>query len=237
MASHTASIAYLAVARISDQTVLAERTDKGVYQAEGKTLSETFRTSVQRAARQSSNMSYHGWKDIYPCASTFDGSVYALADSTGLFIVGAGVRGGLYPYPPRLVWEMLGKLVDEVRRSGNDLVQAPAGGLNITMKKPLQELIRKYSEPGEQDAVTQVQEKVDAVKGMMQENVRKIIETHTTLEALQDKSHELNSSSEQFVKSSTSLKRQMQIRNIKVKALMAISVTALGVYVMLPFLS
>merc|ERR1711904_101593 len=115
--------------------------------------------------------------------------------------------------------------------------EAKVGELYASLKKPMQELMKNYSSPGQQDSVTQVQEKVDAVKGMMQENVRKILETHTTLEALQDKSAEMNASSEQFVKSSTNLKRQMQIRNIKVKVMMGVTVTALGAYVLLPFFS
>jgi hypothetical protein len=227
------SIAFLALARVEDQAILAQRFDKGTIEVERTTIENSVKTLAQRAAR----LNYPGWKDQSQCPAAFDGSVYAMADHQCSFVVAAAVRGGLYPYPARIVWEMLGKLMEDVQSSDLNLTEAKPATLSMSMKKTMQDLMKGYSNPGERDSVTQVQEKVDAVKGMMHENVRKILETHTTLEALQEKSDEMNSSADQFVKQSANLKRQMQVRNIKVKAILAVSVTALGVYVLLPFFS
>lgn len=230
----SSSIAFLAVARIDDKAMLAERLDKGTADVEKKSIQASLATLLQRAEK----LKYPNWKDQCQCSAAFDGSVYALADSQALCVVTVGVRGGLYPYPPRLVWELLKKFLEAVEQIEDvSLREAKSGALAAPLKKPMQELMKNYREPGDMDAVTQVQTKVDGVKNMMHENVRKILETHTTLEALQNKSEEMNDSAQKFVQQSTTLKRQLQVRNLKVKAMMAVAVIALGAYALLPFFS
>jgi hypothetical protein len=231
MMTHSNTIAYLAVARVRDGLHLAVRFDKGTVEAERKILSSSFDSLLSRASR----LNLSSWKDQCQCSLAFDGSVYALGDPQNMFMVAVGVRGGLYPYPPRLVWELLQKLLANVQGADIDVNAAQAGALSLPLKKPMLELMQSYNEPGEQDAVTQVQEKVDAIKSVMEDNVKKIVERHTTLEALQDKSAEMNSSAEQFVRTSVNLKRQMELRNLKVKAIIVVAATALGTYVLLPF--
>jgi len=233
MASHSSSVAFLVVARIEDRAILAERLDKGTSDAEKKAIKTTLAALLERAAY----LKYPSWKEQRQCSGAFDGSVYALADARATCIVAVGLRGGLYPYPPRVAWEMLKKFVDAVQQQELDLGGAKAGTLALPLKKPMQDIMKSYSEPGDQDSVTQVQQKVDGVKSLMHENVRKILETHTTLDNLQDKSADMNASALKFVQQSTDLKRQMQIRNLKVKAALAISVVALGAYALLPFFS
>jgi len=233
MASNSSSIAFLVVARIEDRAILAERLDKGTSEMEKKAIKTTLSALLERAAY----LKYAGWKEQRQCSGAFDGSVYALADAHGVCIVGVGLRGGLYPYPPRVAWDLLKKFADAVQQQECDLGGAKPGALALPLKTVMHDIMRSYSEPGDQDSVTQVQQKVDGVKSLMHDNVRKILETHTTLENLQDKSSEMNASAVKFVQQSTSLKRQMQIRNIKVKAAMVISVAALGTYALLPFFS
>jgi len=223
--------ALLAVVRMVDQTMLAERLDKGTSEAEKKAIHVSLSALLQRADYLKSP----GWKDQRQCSGAFDGSVYACADSRGVCAVVVGIRGGLYPYPPRVAWELLRKLKDAVEQQELNLAEAKTGVLAAPLKKPMQDIMRSYSEPGDQDAITQVQQKVDGVKVVMQENVRKILETHTTLDALQDKSAEMNASAVKFVQQSTTVKRQLQMRSLKVKAAMVFSAAALGAYLLLPF--
>lgn len=229
----SSSVAFLVVARVDDRALLAERLDKGTTEAEKKAIKTTLSSLLERAAY----LKYPGWKEQRQCSGAFDGSVYALADARAMCVVAVGLRGGLYPYPPRVAWELLKKFVDAIQQQELNLDGAKAGSLAMPLKKPMQDIMKNYSEPGDQDSVTQVQQKVDGVKTLMAENVRKILETHTTLDNLQDKSAEMNASAVKFVQVSTDLKRQMQIRNLKVKAAMVISVAALGAYALLPFFS
>lgn len=229
----SSSVAFLVVARIEDRAILAERLDKGTTEAEKKAIKTTLSSLLERAAY----LKYPGWKEQRKCSGAFDGSVYALADARAVFVVAVGLRGGLYPYPPRVAWELLKKFVDAIEQQELGLAGAKAGTLAVPLKKPMQDIMNNYSEPGDQDSVTQVQQKVDGVKSLMAENVRKILETHTTLDNLQTKSAEMNASAVKFVQVSTDLKRQMQIRNLKIKAAMGLSVAALATYALLPFFS
>jgi hypothetical protein len=226
----SSSIAFLAVSRIVDQTTLAQRLDKGTSEAEKKAIHTSLSSLLERAA----HLKTPGWRDLRQCSGAFDGCVYALADPHGAFAVSVGVRGGLYPYPARVTWELLKKLSEAVQQQELNIHEAKAGMLSVPLKKPMQDIMKNYSEPGDQDAVTQVQQKVDGVKSLMQENVRKILETHTTLSALEDKSAEMNNSAVKFVQQSASLKRSMQIRSLKVKVAMLLTVAALGTYALMP---
>jgi len=233
MSSNSSCVAFLAVARIEDRSILAERVDKGTSEAEKKAIKTSLSSLLERAAY----LKYPGWKEQRQSSGGFDGSVYALADAQGVCVVAVGLRGGLYPYPPRVAWELLKKFVESVEEQKLDLRESKASGLALPLKKPMQDIMKSYSDPCEQDAVSQVQQKVDGVKVLMHENVRKILETHTTLDALQNKSADMNTSAMKFVQQSTDLKRQVQMRNLKVKAAMVISAAAIGAYVLLSFYS
>jgi hypothetical protein len=231
MATTSSSIAFLAVARIADKAILAERLEKGTSQAEKKAIETSLSSLLDRAAY----MNYPGWKEQRQCSGAFDGSVFALADAKGLSVAAVGIRGGLYPYPPRVAWELLKKLTEAMQQQELNIHEAKAFALALPLKKPMQEVMKGYSDAADKDTISQVQQKVDGVKSMMNDNVRKIIETHTTLDALQEKSATMNDSAVKFVQQSTTLKRQMQIRNLKIKVAVILSVAALGTYVMLPF--
>jgi len=228
MAASPSSISFLVVTRIVDQTILAERLHKATTEAEKKALHASLSLLLQRAT----TLKYPGWRDQRQCAGAFDGHVFALADSQGLNAVAVGVRGGMYPYPPRVAWELLQKLLDAVNHQELNTAEAKAGMLALPLKKPMQELMKSYSEPGEQDAVTQVQQKVEGVQDLMHGNIKKIIETHTTVSALQDTSAEINKSAVKFVQQSINLKRQMRIRHMKVVAAVMVTAAAFSALVL-----
>mmetsp|Transcript_113958 Transcript_113958/g.285088 ORF Transcript_113958/g.285088 Transcript_113958/m.285088 type:complete len:98 (+) Transcript_113958:3-296(+) len=95
--------------------------------------------------------------------------------------------------------------------------------------------MKSYSDPAAADKVTEVHEKVDKVKGLMQDNVKKILETHVSIETLQAKSADMTASADQFLKQSVCLKQQVQSRNLRVKAAFAAVTSAVGLYLLMPF--
>lgn len=234
MAATSSSIAFLAVSRIVDQTTLAQRLDKATTEVEKKAIHAALTALLQRAA----SLKLPNWKEQRQCSGGFDGSVYALADPQGLFAVAVGIRGGLYPYPPRVAWELLKKFMENIQQQPDlNLAEAKAGALAVPLKKPMREVMKNYGEPGDQDAVTQVQQKVDGVKDIMNDNIKKIIDTHTTIDNLQVKSAEMNDSAVKFVQQSASVKRQMQIRSMKVKAALVLSIAAVVTFATIPLWS
>merc|ERR1719410_2393347 len=88
----------------------------------------------------------------------------------------------------------------------------------------MRELMRQYSDPGKQDKTVEVRKKVEELQGVMQDNVKRILETHVTLESLENNSSSMNNQANMFLRQSTALKRQMQFRNLKVKAIFGLCI-------------
>eukprot|EP00920_Eleutheroschizon_duboscqi_P012977 GHVT01030777.1.p2 GENE.GHVT01030777.1~~GHVT01030777.1.p2 ORF type:complete len:100 (+),score=19.74 GHVT01030777.1:1566-1865(+) len=93
--------------------------------------------------------------------------------------------------------------------------------------------MQRFDALGQFDKTAEVQNRVDEVKNVMHDNVKKILETHANIETLQDKTENLASSASQFNRSAGDLRRIMWWRKIKVSIILGIVVTALIVYVAL----
>merc|ERR1712048_241333 len=164
-------------------------------------------------------------------------SVYALVDAKALCVAVAGVRQA--QCPERVALDMLHELADEPRRLSSEeaICEAKPGSFNNILNGTMQQLMLRFADAGGHDKVTEVQKKVDELKCVMQDNVHKILETHTTLEALQNSSESLSDGANQFLKNSTGLKRQVMLRNLRVKLIGAGCGIAVGTYFLLPFMS
>jgi len=95
----------------------------------------------------------------------------------------------------------------------------------------MKDLMTKYDQPSNVDKTAQVREKVEAVQGVMQDNVRKILDTHTNLEGLDEKTDSMSRQANQFLKQSVDLRRQMQLRNLWMKACLGITILIIFVWV------
>merc|ERR1719411_908256 len=91
--------------------------------------------------------------------------------------------------------------------------------------------MKTYNDAGNQDKTTEVRQQVDQLKGIMQDNVKRILETHVTLESLENSSSSMSTQANRFLKQSTDLRRQMQFRNMKIKAIFGLCILALIAYV------
>jgi len=224
-------IAFLAVSRVSDQAVLASCFDKAALNEEKSSFEKTFASMLELRAPTV----YPDWKDVCKCEGS-DGKLYAYADSQGSLIVVAGIRDS--QYPERVAQQLLKDLTDKARATqGDDLLdQARAGSLSKPLRNAMRELMQSYASAGSHDKTTEVKEKVDELKGIMQSNVKRILETHATLDQLQNNSQSMSAQANQFLKQSVDLRRQVQIRNFKVKAICAVCVLALVAYFALPLI-
>mmetsp|Transcript_65565 Transcript_65565/g.202900 ORF Transcript_65565/g.202900 Transcript_65565/m.202900 type:complete len:229 (+) Transcript_65565:35-721(+) len=223
-------VAFLGVCRIRDKVVLATCYGKSVLNEEKKEYEGALAQIQERGAT-----AYPNWRDRVECREC--GSVlHAFADPQAMFIVVAGVRDALYP--DRVAQQLLRELADKVRNSQGDelLSEARAASLSTPMRKPMRDLMRQYNDAGAHDKVTEVREKVDELKGIMQDNVKRILETHVTLESLENSSSSMSSQANKFLRQSVDLRRQIQFRNLKVKAIFGACVGGVILYVALPFL-
>merc|ERR1719411_2432267 len=97
--------------------------------------------------------------------------------------------------------------------------------------------MKTYNDAGNQDKTTEVRQQVDELKGIMQDNVKRILETHVTLESLENSSSSMSSQANRFLKQSVDLRRQIQFRNLKVKVICGVCIGAVTLYVSMPFLN
>lgn len=250
------AVALVAVGRISDRAILAQKVDRTTSEEELRAFEAALAELMQRAAEPPA---YPGWRDMQlvcsveqqaaeagkllacedPEQAAGSSCVYALADAQALCIVAVGFRSQLL-CPERVAQELLEGLAKKVRAVETErrLIKAKPGGLTAKTRRTLREVIRCYSDPDKVNKVKQVYEKFDRVKSLVHDNVKKTLEAHLAMEVLQGQGQSMSVAAENFVKDSICKRRQglrqgeKQSRRAKLKA--AASVFGVFVLLMLP---
>ena len=108
-------------------------------------------------------------------------------------------------YPQRLVLDCL----KEIKLQHN---------LNEQYIKPILEKIhKKYNKPENFDKLTQVSNKVDQTKNVMQDNINQALLNIDTLDSLEKKSEDLSIQAGIFKGTAKELKNKMWWKNMKIK--------------------
>eukprot|EP00930_Biecheleria_cincta_P057152 TRINITY_DN43125_c0_g1_i1.p1 TRINITY_DN43125_c0_g1~~TRINITY_DN43125_c0_g1_i1.p1 ORF type:complete len:264 (-),score=47.96 TRINITY_DN43125_c0_g1_i1:376-1077(-) len=230
MASNSSAV-FLAVARVSDGAVLALRFGT----ANSKERAD-LDAGLKRMIKDASKLAYPGWRSRNGGPGEGAPSLFGLLDEQAMCLVALGVQG---MYPERVAHQCLGELAASAQHLVGParLEEARPGELGPLLREPLRSLLSKYGNPGKIDKVSDVHQKVDELKGVMQDKVRKIVETHASLEALELRSKSMSESATQFLKQSVGLKRQLQLRNLKIQVITGCCVLAIVGYISLPVLS
>lgn len=103
-----------------------------------------------------------------------------------------------------------------------DLGSYGAGSFNSELKK----LMVEYGTTGKgkQDAIRNVQEEIDGVKGIMSKNIESLLERGERIDLLVDKTDRLGGSAQEFRVRSRGLRRKMWWKNVKLMALLIVVV-------------
>lgn len=83
------------------------------------------------------------------------------------------------------------------------------------------------TQEGKQDAITNVQKDIDNVKGIMTENIERVLERGERIDLLVDKTDRLGVGAHDFRVRSRGLKRQMWWKNVKLMVLLGIVIVFL----------
>lgn len=107
-----------------------------------------------------------------------------------------------------------------------------AGSFNTELKK----LMIEYgtTKSGKEDALRNVQEEIDNVRGIMTENIERVLERGERIDLLVDKTDRLGGSAHEFRVRSKGLRRRMWWKNVKLMALLSVVVIFL-VYLLVGF--
>jgi vesicle-associated membrane protein 7 len=97
-----------------------------------------------------------------------------------------------------------------------------AGSFNSELKK----LMVEYgtTAEGQKDAITNVQNEIDNVRGIMTENIERVLERGERIDLLVDKTGRLGGSAAEFRVRSKGLRRRMWWKNVKLMVLLTVVV-------------
>ncbi|EFJ39874.1 hypothetical protein VOLCADRAFT_70315 [Volvox carteri f. nagariensis] len=131
----------------------------------------------------------------------------------------------------------LDKIEGEFRSKWSDKIRVGAsreGALNNTFGKQLKQIMEHATQyPQEYSKVAAVQSRVNEVKGIMTDNIDKVIAQGEKLQVLTDKTENLMFEADRFVRTGRSLQRKMWMQNCKIKVVVAFAVLLLGVIIFL----
>jgi vesicle-associated membrane protein 7 len=151
----------------------------------------------------------------YPSAPSAGGLTYLVVASSSL--------GRRIPFG--FLVEIKKRFLARFSPDSTDFATLPnygAGSFNTELKK----LMIEYgtTKGGKEDAISNVQSEIDNVRGIMTENIERVLERGERIDLLVDKTDRLGGSAHEFRIRSRGLRRRMWWKNVKLMALLTIVV-------------
>ncbi|XP_042028468.1 vesicle-associated membrane protein 721-like [Salvia splendens] len=117
---------------------------------------------------------------------------------------------------------------------GGKAATAPANGLNKEFGPKLKEQMLYCSEhPEEISKFAKVKAQVSEVKGVMMENIEKVLDRGEKIELLVDKTENLHHQAQDFRTTGTQIRRKMWLQNMKIKLIVLAIIVALILIIVL----
>jgi len=219
------NITFIGLGRIKDQAVLASSFDR-INAAEKIEIENAFQRYLLEAVSRFSP----GARE----KRTFGGStMYLVADRELFCVYAVSMRGS--SYPERHAFALLAELVNSVgqHEDSASLAVMHPGSLTKPLRKQFRDMMDKYDNPAKFDATADVNAKVDTVKIVMQDNIKKVLETHENIDRLESKTDNMNQQAAQFHQSANDLRRIMWWRKTKILILIGLVGAAILAYIII----
>ncbi len=225
----SARISYLAAARLKDKAVLASNFSTNISSRERSDIETAF-----FAALQSEGPSIQGNVRKTKQVSAVGGKLYMMADAKGQVIFASCI--GDSNISDKVIWQMIDEFMKEIQTQYTDTLMTVAPeSLTRGSRKMMKDIMSKYDNvnngSGVVDKTAEVRQKVEEVQGIMQDNVKKMLDNQTNVESLEEKSDGMSKQANQFLKQSVDLRRQMQWKALKMKILLGLVIAAVLAYV------
>jgi len=232
-------VALVAIVRVTDQAVLAQRFDTATTEEESKAFEGALMKVVERAVELPAQP---GWQDKITVSSgegdpneSSDAEapscncICAMADAQALCIVAVGLRG--QHFPERVVQELLEGLIKKIGayEPADRLVKAVPGRLSRKTRRMMKEVIKSYRDPEQVHKVMQLHQRFDKFKGFMQDNVKSILESHLAVETLQSQGQSISASADIFISQSICKRRKGEGQKSSLKAKLLVGTSVCGV--------
>jgi hypothetical protein len=223
----SARISYLAAARLKDKAILASNFSTNISGRERSDIEAAF-----FAALQSEGSSTQGSSRKTKQVSAVGGKLYMMADSKGQLVFTSCI--GDSTISDKIVWQMVEEFMQAIMsQHAETLMSVTPESLTRGSRKMMKDLMLKYDSPSGMvpDKTSEVRQKVEEVQGIMQDNVKKMLDQQTNVESLEEKSDGMSKQANQFLKQSVDLRRHMQWKALKMKILLGIVIAAVLAYV------
>lgn len=123
-----------------------------------------------------------------------------------------------------------------VQRYGTEApLTAIAFSFNEEFSRIIQERMDYYNSGGSADNIDQVKSQIEDVKGVMVQNIEKVLERGEKIELLVDKTDRLNQQAFKFEASSRNLRRQLYWRKMRCAAMVAVAASLLIFFIVASF--
>uniref|UniRef100_A0A7C9CRR3 Longin domain-containing protein n=3 Tax=Opuntia streptacantha TaxID=393608 RepID=A0A7C9CRR3_OPUST len=120
------------------------------------------------------------------------------------------------------------------RYSGGKAATAAAKSLNREFGPKLKEHMQYcVDHPDEMNKLAKVQAQISEVKGVMMENIEKVLDRGEKIELLVDKTENLRSQAQDFRQQGTTMRRKMWLQNMKIKLIVLGIIIALILIIVL----
>jgi len=222
-------ISYVSAARVKDRAVLCSNFSTSISSRERSEIETAFFAALQAEGQ---TMQGHARKTRQ--VSAVGGKLYILADGRGQIVYTSCINDP--NFSDKLAWQMNDEFMKEIQAMhGDALLSAPAESLTRASKKSMRDIVARYDNQAgaAMDKTTEVRQKVEQVQGIMQENVKKMLDNQTNVESLEEKTDGMSKQANQFLKQSVDMRRQMQLRNLKLKIILGIVIAAVLIYVII----
>ena len=104
-------------------------------------------------------------------------------------------------YPVRPAYTLLNKVLEDYLVAHPPTSWSTVAETNDSLQMPeLNEIIKKYQDPGQADAIMKVQQELDDTKIVLHNTIENVLQRGEKLDNLVDKSETLNTSSKMFYK-------------------------------------
>lgn len=148
------------------------------------------------------------------------------------FCVVTGLR-----YPSRVATQMLTEIYDEFSKTlGSKAASAAPNSMNKSSKSILSKYCQKYEDVKNVDKASALMDKVEIVKGQMQDNIASMLQNMEKTEAISSQADQLNEQASVFKKKSTDLRRQMKWKNMKMTIIIVLLITGILLVILIPLI-
>lgn len=189
------NIRYMAVARLTDRTIVAAHGPKMPMEEQTAEILGTERVGKDKEITITNPL----------------GHFHIYCENNAFFLVVTSQS-----YPQMHAFRLLGELRDGITQlAGEKFWTTKEQGLSRTYKKLFQNLVEKYQKPQQLDKLASVSVQVESVKGMMQQNINTALANKDQVDNLLNHAQSMAQESSQFHRTAVATRNNMWWKNVK----------------------